>query len=121
MPKTSGDWHKKCCFSDRTRRRFSLDHVSKMIKQENASSHSHDVPKMSTVDIAALTWQQREQVLKMAFAKINQQARTMQLRRLPSFGDAVKQQQKQQQASVTEPSGQPLHGIVSGAGKPKMA
>jgi hypothetical protein len=94
----------------------SLDHVRRMIKEGDGSNDVAELPKDMHVDIADLTWSQREQVLRLAFARINQQARTMQLRQLPfrSFQEAIQQ-------SRTARDGEPLSGLVSGASKPKMA
>lgn len=83
------------------------------------------LPEGPILDIGTLTWPQREQVLRLAFARINQHSRTMQLRRMPTFGDALRQQLQRQQLPQpdTAPAdeGEALQGLVSGSGKPKMA
>lgn len=71
-------------------------------------------------DIAELTWREREQVLRLAFAKINSQARSTHFRSLPrhSFAEPAAAQQRAAEEAVPVDT---LSGLVSGAGQPQLA
>ena len=98
----------------------SLEQVRKEIElQREAAAPSGTPPTRSgRVDIAHLTWPERERVLRLAFAKINNQTRSLKFLNLPAHPkvphgplEALQEPRKEQ----------PLSGIVSGAEKPQLA
>lgn len=97
----------------------SLDLVRKEIEHEReAAAPSRTPPTRSgRVDIAHLTWPERERVLRLAFAKINNQTRSLKFLNLPAH---PKVSQRPLEALPDPRKDQPLSGIVSGAGKPQL-
>lgn len=97
----------------------SLDQVRKEIELERDSAPPSGSPptRSGRVDIAHLTWPERERVLRLAFAKINNQTRSLKFMKLPAHPKVPNSV-----ANATEPpKEQPLSGIVSGAEKPQLA
>lgn len=72
------------------------------------------------VDISQLSWQERECVLRLAFAKINNQAQNAHLRGLPKHSFSEVQAGRLKAAAELIPA-EKLSGLVSGAGKPQLA
>lgn len=98
----------------------SIDLVRKEIELERESGAPSGTPptRSGHVDIAHLTWPERERVLRLAFAKINNQTRSLKFLNLPAH---PKGPQRPQEAAPKPHNEQPLSGIVSGAEKPQLA
>ena len=71
------------------------------------------------VDISQLTWPQREAVLRLAFAKINNQARQSHFQKLPQHSFAAVEAVQKQLAQEDIPA-EALSGLVSGAAQPQL-
>lgn len=103
----------------------SLQHVRRELeKQEKQPPTPIDAPAPATepaakrqVAIEQLSWRERETVLRLAFAKINNQAQNAHFRALPKHS-FVAGQGERLTAAYEAP---PLSGLVSGAGKPQLA
>lgn len=97
----------------------SLEHVRKEMEQEveaarGEPSGRRTPPRSGRVDISDLTWAERERVLRLAFAKINNQTRSlkyMQLSSNPKLAGGRKANEEVRK----------LSGVVSGAEKPDLA
>ena len=98
----------------------SLEQVRKEIElQREAAAPSGTPPTRSgRVDIAHLTWPERERVLRLAFAKINNQTRSLKFLNLPAH---PKVQQRPLEALPDARTKPQLSGTVSGAEKPQLA
>ena len=97
----------------------SLQHVRDEIAKERGSCPTPPGKKIKQVDIAELSWRDRETVLRLAFAKINNQAQNRHLRTLPKHSFTVEQAVRMQVAEEFIPS-DTLQGLVSDAGKPQL-
>jgi hypothetical protein len=99
----------------------SLDQVRKEIEQEREARSSGTPPSRSgRVDISQLTWPERERVLRLAFAKINNQTRSLKFMNLPAHPKVLP---RPPEALPEQPASkeQPLSGVLSGAEKPQLA
>eukprot|EP00892_Ulva_mutabilis_P000632 jgi/Ulvmu1/1056/UM105_0014.1 len=97
----------------------SLEHVRKELELEakratGAPQGRSTPPRSGRVDIGELTWAERERVLRLAFAKMNNQTRSLKYMQLPAHPRLAGRQKAQESAS-------PLSGVVSGAEKPHLA
>ena len=95
----------------------SLQHVRRELEREPASAPS--TPTKKHVDISELSWKDRETVLRLAFAKINNQAQNAHLRRVPkhSFSAVHAGRLKAAEEFIAPET---LSGVVSGAGKSQL-
>lgn len=97
----------------------SLEHVRKELEQEaldaaTAPTGRRTPPRTGRVDIGDLTWAERERVLRLAFAKINNQTRSLKYMQLPAHPRFARRGKAQR-------TGDTLSGVVSGAEKPHLA
>ena len=98
----------------------SLQHVRKQLELEALQDSQLDSISKAGVDIAQLSWAQRESVLRLAFAKINNQARQAHFQRLPKHS-LLELEAEQKQAAETVTASDALSGLVSEAAKPQLA
>lgn len=93
--------------------------MRKEIELERGATAPSGTPptRSGRVDIAHLTWCERERVLRLAFAKINNQTRSLKFMNLPAHPKVAQQPLD----ALPEPcKEQPLSGLVSGAEKPQL-
>jgi hypothetical protein len=102
----------------------SLKYIREQIAQESLSEEPQMPMRSSPAgrgrDISELSWPDREQVLRLAFAKINSQARSTHFQSLPKHSFAELQAARQRASDQFIPS-DTLSGLVSEAGKPQLA
>jgi hypothetical protein len=108
----------------------SLQYVRKQLEHEVAEQSTppsgmdgHFSPGKKgkqQVDISQLNWHERECVLRLAFAKINNQAQNAHLCGLPKHSFSEVQAGQLRAAAQLMPV-EKLSGLVSGAGKPQLA
>lgn len=96
----------------------SLEHVRKEMEKEaqaarGAPSGRQTPPRSGRVDIGDLSWAERERVLRLAFAKINNQTRSLKYMQLSPNPRLPGRKRAQQEASK-------LTGVISGAEKPNL-
>jgi hypothetical protein len=100
----------------------SLQHVRRELEIEAAglSGKGATVGHEGRVDIAQLTWVQRESVLRLAFAKINNQARQAHFQKLAKHSLQEVEAGRLKAAEEAVPC-KALSGLVSEAAKPQLA
>lgn len=94
----------------------SLKHIREQLEREGGTPVHKAVSKQRAVDIAQLSWSERETVLRLAFAKINNQFRQVSLMNLPTHSFTATMntslQAKEEEAA--------LRGLTSDAGPTQL-
>lgn len=101
----------------------SLQQVRTELEREAAEGGGKQpgaLAAQARLDIAQLTWAQRESVLRLAFAKVNNQARQTHFQKLPKHSFEDVDAARRSAAEEVIPA-QALTGLVSEAAKPQLA